>query len=317
MICCVWKTRNITLNLRYPKHCFKISKKSILDDYHGYSRGLVEMRSHGCECEDIGPDPYEYVPSNCTLRPWDAEEFCTALGGRKILLIGDSLMRQIATILMNRIALDFWGREGGCQGQLTMAISDRLLGRIPRDNRRNRGKPWTDYVREHRPDLVVLTAGPHVRPLEFDRILDRVVAQHAAEHPDLPLVWRSQVGAGCAWPAPLEAPPDRAFWRNYSRSRRVYNYAHFEAYDRAAAARFPGPNRAYMDLSPLKLRMDRRVGSSPGSPYPGDCTHFCHPGPMDDLVPRLFLQLVREWPFRAAGAGSADVGNASASGQKL
>ena len=35
---------------------------------------------------------------------------------------------------------------------------------------------------------------------------------------------------------------------------------------------------------------------------------------MDDLVPRLFLQLVREWPFRAAGVGSAAAGSEAAAG---
>jgi hypothetical protein len=123
---------------------------------------------------------------------------------------------------------------------------------------------------------------------------------------------RPQVGAGCAWPAPLAAPPDRGFWAAYSRARPAYNYARLDAFDRAAAARFPGPGRAFLDLSPLKLRADRRVGSSPGSPYPGDCTHMCQPGPMDDLVPRLFLQLVREWPFRVAGARAQDRANATA-----
>ncbi len=158
------------------------------------------MRSHGCECEDFGPDKYEYVPSNCSLQPWDGHEFCRLLGARKILLIGDSIMEQIATTLMNRISLDFWGQDGGCQKQLTMAVSDRLLGRTAGDDprRRNRGKPWTSYVRDLRPDLVVLTAGPHVGPWEFDAILTRVIEQHASAYPHVPLVWRSQVGAGLA-----------------------------------------------------------------------------------------------------------------------
>jgi hypothetical protein len=76
----------------------------------------------------------------------------------------------------------------------------------------------------------------------------------------------------------------------------VYNYDKFDTFDRIALERFPGPNRRFLDFGAVKLRPDWRVGSMAGSAYPGDCTHFCSNGPLEDLVPRLFLQLLRDLP---------------------
>ena len=211
--------------------------------------------------------------------------------GRRLLLIGDSIMQQAAVVLMNTIALSFLGRAGGCQEQVTMAISDTLI-----DTRvRNRGKNWTAYVRQFRPALVVVNAGPHVAEEALLRdIVAGVVREHEALLPDTRVVWRSQMGAGCFWPAPLDAPPNSTFWASYRAQRRTYNYNLLAAFDSIAARDFPGPNRRFWDLGPLALRLDGRVGSPPDSPYPGDCPPFCHPGPLDDFVPRIFLQLVQD-----------------------
>ena len=73
-------------------------------------------------------------------------------------------------------------------------------------------------------------------------------------------------------------------------------------YDRLARARFPGRNRRFLDLGALALRPDWRAGSAPGSPFPSDCSHFCAAGPLEDLVPRLFLQLLRDLEAEARRA---------------
>ena len=136
------------------------------------------------------------------------------------------------------------------------------------------------------------------RAAEF---LDEVLLDHAREFPDLPLVWRSQLHAGCG-PAPLLAMPDKQYWAKYAEEHEGYNYARFADLDRVARARLTGLNRWYLDFAAMALRPDWRVGSAPGSRFPRDCMHFCAAGPLEDLVPRLFLQLLRDMQANATAA---------------
>ena len=126
--------------------------------------------------------------------------------------------------------------------------------------------------------------------------LDEVLRDHAREFPDLPLVWRSQLGSGCG-SAPLRRARDAPAWKRYeAEGQSARRYPKLAGFDDIARARVKGPSLRFLDLGALALRPDWRVGSAPGSPYPVDCTHFCAAGPLEDLVPRLFLQLLRDLP---------------------
>ena len=259
------------------------------------SSGLIRMGSHGCICEEKRADRYTYVPDRCTLEPWDAAEFCLLLGSRYLVLIGDSVMQQVATVLSNRVALDFWGRQGDCRANIKGKRSDRLV-RVNDTNQKGANKEWTTFVPRDGPQsIVVVSAGPHVPTVGmFGSILDKLIREHDALVPSVRLVWQSQLGGGCAWPGPARKRPNSTFWTQYARTRRLHNYDKLELFDQMARRTFPGPNRRFFDLSPIALRLDGRIGSRPGSPRPNDCAHFCHPGPLDDLVPRLYLQLLRD-----------------------
>ena len=261
------------------------------------------MGGHGCECFG-NVDALTYAPSRCVLPRWNAREFCSLLAGRRILLVGDSLSEQTATVLMNSIALGYHDApEQGCQTQVTFGFGDTLVGYKTAKGPKHRGHSWAHYMRLFRPEIAVVSCGPHVRWSEFGGFLDSVIRDHDREFPNTSLVWRSQYGGGCS-PTPLQPTADwEAFWANYSLTRPLYNYDKFDTFDRIAEERFPGPNRRFLDFGAVKLRPDWRVGSVPSSPYPRDCTHFCANGPLEDLVPRLFLQLLRDLPPADPGAG--------------
>ena len=82
------------------------------------------------------------------------------------------------------------------------------------------------------------------------------------------------------------------YWENYTDKKgRIlqYNWPQFVEFDRIAQQKVPGPNRYFMDISPLFLRPDGHVGSQPGPYFHNDCLHFCQPV-VDSLVPRVMLQ---------------------------
>jgi len=76
-----------------------------------------------------------------------------------------------------------------------------------------------------------------------------------------------------------------------------YNWPEFAGFDEAARTRFGHPGailekRFLLDVSPLALRVDAHPWSRT-PPAAADCTHYCMPGPLDHLVPRTLLHLLR------------------------
>jgi hypothetical protein len=188
----------------------------------------------------------------------------------------------------------------GCQPQIFSAVADTLIAE--RFAAYNRGLHWLEHVRQRKPDIVVVSAGPHVMHDEdMERILSEVVEGHLREFPQLPLIWRTNFPGGCAeqpLPRPLEGEEEvLAHWRDYSSRRQIYNYDRFSAWDERAADLFAGSEaraarRFLLDLSPLRLRPDAHVGSLPGSPFPDDCLHLCLPGALHPLFAQLLQRLL-------------------------
>ena len=101
---------------------------------------------------------YEWIPSNCVLPAWNSDEFCSALGNRTILFIGDSTVRQLAVAVNNYIS---WN-GGDCGKQMSYDLSDTLIGKS--FGVANRGSTWLSILDRQTefPDIVVLGAGSHV-----------------------------------------------------------------------------------------------------------------------------------------------------------
>jgi hypothetical protein len=145
---------------------------------------------------------------------------------------------------------------------------------------------WLEYVRQRKPDIVIVSAGPHVNHDEdMERILSEVVEGHKREFPHLPLIWRTNFPGGCAeqpLPRPLEGEEEvLAHWRDYSSRRQIYNY---DGWDARAADLFAGnearaARRFLLDLSPLRLRPDAHVGSLPRGGGRRSVIHRTEPEP--------------------------------------
>ena len=106
------------------------------------------------------------------------------------------------------------------------------------------------------------------------------------------LIWQTQTSMGCA----AKAGTPITNWSTYQwKDGRVYNYAKQEERDSFAKRLFAEHNVGIMDLEPLRYRPDAHVGVGSQS-HLNDCVHFCVPGPLNALLPALFLHALRSVP---------------------
>lgn len=163
---------------------------------------------------------------------------CEALGSRRLLFVGDSVVQQAAAVTMGRIAFeasrlaDESSRRvlRDCSRRMAFGHSDTLIDE-PLGTGLNRGKPWHVWVREgglEDGDVLVLSAGAHVYGgATFRRLLRTLAAQlqqHApSTRPRLTVLWKTQQPGGCGH-APLERSPANdlgtpGYWARYPGSR--------------------------------------------------------------------------------------------------
>ena len=273
---------------------------------------FAQASGRACSCPAAARaalDALEWRPRACSLAPFDARRFCKLLAGRTVLLVGDSTVDQTHAALVNTVRAGFAFSPArnsspvpgpvGCASKIHFAPSDTLIG--VKFGRYNRGRPWLEYVRELRPDVVVLSAGSHLYSAHaLERVISQVVAEHERFVPQISLVWRSQFPGGCER-EPLAAPrsedEEAAHWAAYLQSgREVFTYNEHRAWDALARPHFSNASagRFFLDLAPLYLRPDAHVGSAPGSPFPKDCLHLCLPGPLYPLIGQLMAAVLEE-----------------------
>ena len=97
-------------------------------DAHCRTLRLVEEEHRGCTCSSA--KSFEWRPRHCRLVEWDSSHFCSVLGERRLLMVGDSTMHQHFVVLHNAIV---WGAallanasSSDCESQLGFEFSDTL-----------------------------------------------------------------------------------------------------------------------------------------------------------------------------------------------
>ena len=175
-----------------------------------------------------------------------------------MLFVGDSTQQQLATAVHNAVLLG----GGDCIPQLTFVASDTLLLRSDL-GRHNRGVHWLTAARALRPDVLVLSLGPHVsETIAFLPLLRTIRDEFAAHHRaggDLAhtlLVWRTNLGAGCGSSALARQPKDMR-----DRAPPHMNCASMEVWDEEAVTFWHNVSGVYvLDLRPLWRRPDMMIG---------------------------------------------------------
>lgn len=98
-----------------------------------------------------------WVPDSCSFDLWDAQKFCTALGNRTVLIVGDSTLQQVAVTLINMII----SNSGNCADRITFAKSYFLTFKKWGERKKN----IFEFVEDINPDIVVFSAGAHLHDL--------------------------------------------------------------------------------------------------------------------------------------------------------
>jgi hypothetical protein len=137
-------------------------------------------------------EKYTWKADKCRLRNWNAHSFCTKLGARNMIFIGDSAMQQAAVTVINMLVAG----HGVCAQQLLYGLSDTLIYR--NHGGQNRGTHWLNIVGAA-PDnsIIVISAGPHIHK-GFESILAEIaesIKLLRTERPSLTFVWKTQQAA--------------------------------------------------------------------------------------------------------------------------
>lgn len=202
-------------------------------------------------------------------------------------MIGDSTMGQTATVLMNAV-------HHHCPGQMHFVASDTLIG--VRFGHMNRGMKWIKAVRLYDPDIVLMSAGPHIRrQQDYQIMLETVYAQLIKEHNksmrDKLLIWKTISPGGIASLGIVDEIPNlddnetMAMWIEQG-YQPAWRWDLFPKYDRMAKEYFRSKGIAVLDVEPLYYRLDN---------HPGTNIHHCaHGDGALRLIPRLLQKLMEE-----------------------
>lgn len=242
-------------------------------------------------------DDWEWAPARRCAAPlprWNASAFCASVAGTELLLVGDSMTRQLAQALQpgrrGARAADVPAPRGAppgaragydvaiCGGAAKLRVrrNDRLsLARASRASRAFVEVAWARAAATA--GVVVLNRGAHweATPAVARAYAAAVAHVRRAAPRALVLVRSTPPGhAGCwAHARPLAAPPPPA-----AAARLPYNWGRLPAQNAAVRAHLqrggalPAPGVLLLDVAPsTALRPDRHVAAAGGK---RDCLHY-------------------------------------------
>ncbi|ACI64742.1 predicted protein [Thalassiosira pseudonana CCMP1335] len=290
-VCCTWDRG---LVFRNGAQC---GKKPATDQLYSGNQdnSYQSLGGHGCSCTKFN-DKYEW--QSPTLPPassFDPIATCRLLGGRKVLMIGDSTNQQTGTILINSLV------PGRCQTQITVATSDTLVG--VNYGVLNRGMKWDEYTKKFQPDIVIVSVGAHInRPNDteneetytavIDQVIDGMLAYQRDIDNNVTFAWKTQQPGGCTRDILFPDNPAAFSWSNISHYIEFeHNHRRFYHRDLLLLSRLQKIGMPYLDMRMLYSRSDAHVNSLDDRKK--DCLHLCAPGPLD-VVGRLFHNLLIE-----------------------
>ena len=250
-------------------------------------------------------EKYIWMPNNCSLLKWDGDQFCSLLGDRVMLIVGDSTMMQAGVTLVNMLV----SSRASCGYNVRMLRSDVLYRPSMHKICSDYDRMFRDVVEEVKPNISIFSTGAHLNDAgDVDAVLwglrDFILEQTSVQNTSM--IWKSQHPGhhDCDnFTEPL-GWNDIQLNNGSTVSEDKYHWNTFRVMDEVVKEKLYAQNGTifhkyynrmkYMDLSMLFLRADGHPGSF-SKFFAGDnfidCLHFCMPGPLD-LFPVLVLQMM-------------------------
>ena len=203
----------------------------------------------------------------CDLIPWNATQFCSLIGNRTILMIGDSTMVQTAGALPSRITTDL-PRNTGCAHHIAVGTIDLFASHSS-----------MNYVYVVNPDVLVFNTGAHCMTMkcfrteieQFDILHREIVSHYAKQNKSVTMLWKT-MNPGHVNCSKESGGPLTDSWNHDYSTEDLYNWRIFPEQDNFARHHMVDHlGMKIIDMSPLYYRQDAH----------SDCLHYCLPGPVD------------------------------------
>eukprot|EP00271_Cylindrocystis_brebissonii_P006664 TRINITY_DN19430_c0_g1_i2.p1 TRINITY_DN19430_c0_g1~~TRINITY_DN19430_c0_g1_i2.p1 ORF type:complete len:1369 (-),score=253.86 TRINITY_DN19430_c0_g1_i2:73-3903(-) len=251
----------------------------------------------------------------CQFRHFNRHDFCRAVRGRNIVLVGDHSQFQLHDALLNHLAGgkgsdvegtlgDSWESSGGrgcykvphklCTGEKGGGARPFEL-RLVHNELLTPGKfsggegnvKWLPFLKQWKTGIVIMNRGALYRPTQrYEETLKETLQRFRKEYPNILLLWRSTaIGhASCddGTAAPLQRLPPNSTLGDHAANHWKQNEITYELIRQVGGV--------YLDVTtPTALRPDGHLLLANGS---RDCWSYCLPGPPDLWVDLLYNALV-------------------------
>ena len=248
---------------------------------------------------------YIWQPQECSLLDWNGDHFCSLLGDRKILIVGDSTVMQAGVTLLNMLIEG----KAKCVHNVKLTRSDALFRPTMHLACSSYDQKFVDTMNSVRPNISIFSAGSHLSGSEdmenvFVELRDFLYEQMHLQN--VSMIWRSQHPghATCDnYSIPLTSD---AHLNSSQEDDETYRWKAFRIMDDIVREKVYASDgdteeyqffhgMKYLDMSMLFLRPDAHPGAFSKYFHDNDdfvdCLHFCMPGPYD-LFPILLLQML-------------------------
>ncbi len=335
-VCCQWNDHDYE-NVEECQQWNQAVNKGTLRNWHGSNEHLSQSGDHACTCDArnnngnrysniVQSEQWEWIPDkDCVVMEWDPIHFCSLLGNRTILLIGDSTMQQTAATLMNMVSSDTVMSKyknlnkssdsiigAQCAPQIFFGNSEFLAF-----EQEEMGLYFAKYIESHMngkhpPHFVVLTHGAHTHEVfDFWTILSWLYKKIRTLQQFNPwrikniipkFIWKTQNPGhyNCDDNVSLSGPNINGYNDyinkyndNINSNEKEYQWKLFPCSDNVSRNMAKIYNTSIIDMSALYQRPDSHPGNNQQG-RPPDCLHYCLPGPLNIFGQFMTLYLNQE-----------------------
>ena len=101
---------------------------------------------------------YKWQPYECSLLDWNGHQFCSLLGDRKIMIVGDSTMMQAGVTLLNRLV----DGNAPCVQSIKLVRSDALSRPTMHPACSSNDQTFVDMMNLVKPNISIFSVGSHL-----------------------------------------------------------------------------------------------------------------------------------------------------------